>query len=65
MSRATPIDRWFSSCGLADLPGGWTKPTFGQLVTASRYGISGDTGDLGPYPILKMNNVIDGQVDLA
>lgn len=64
MSGLNLINKWFISRGIEVLPQGWQKVCFGDLVSKSEYGLGGNSGDIGPFPFLKMNNLKDGSLNL-
>ena len=57
------IDQWASVRGLSGLPHGWKNVPFGKIVSSSQYGLGGDTGPFGPYPMLKMSHIDWGIVN--
>ena len=62
MKKPSAKEKWFLRHGIGKVPLGWRKVSFGELVTLSQYGLSSDTGEEGPFPLLKMNNINDGQL---
>jgi len=59
------IDRWTKRRGLSSLPPNWRIIRFRELVENSEYGLGGPTGENGPFPFLKMNNIDSGRLDLS
>ncbi|MCL0094649.1 restriction endonuclease subunit S [Dehalococcoidales bacterium] len=47
------------------VPEGWEVVRLGDLIEGTQYGISLRGTKQGRYPILRMNNLIDGQVDTS
>ncbi len=47
------------------LPSGWAETLLGDLVPKAQYGISVPLGDSHGIPVLRMNNLRDGSVDLS
>ncbi len=45
-------------------PDNWQLRSFGEIITSSQYGISSSTGGNYTVPILKMNNLQNGHIDL-
>jgi len=58
------IARWVKRRNLENIPPEWSIMSFGELVSLSEYGLGGSTGDNGPYPFLKMNNIDRGRINL-
>jgi type I restriction enzyme S subunit len=46
------------------LPDNWQLCSLGEITTSSQYGISSSSGGNYSVPILKMNNLQDGHIDL-
>ncbi len=65
MKRRTLMDEWFSRRFEHGFPEYWRLARFGEVVANSAYGLGGDTGEIGPYPFLKMGNIVDGEILLA
>src|ERR1700680_1823196 len=47
------------------LPGDWLLRSLGEITISSQYGISSSSGKDCSVPILKMNNLQDGRIDLS
>jgi type I restriction enzyme S subunit len=50
---------------IGPIPAHWRVVRLGEVLTAAQYGLSERAGTLGKYPILRMNNLIDGQIDTS
>ena len=46
-------------------PDNWQLCSLGEITTFSQYGISSSSGGKYSVPILKMNNLQDGHIDLG
>lgn len=65
MNKMTTKEVWFSRHGLENVPSDWRKVSLGEIIALSQYGLNRDTGDEGPFPLLKMNNIVDGRLVLS
>lgn len=63
--RHPSIERWANSRKLDQIPTDWRLAKFGDLVLSSEYGLGGPSGQNGPFPFLKMNNIDWGRLDLS
>lgn len=48
-----------------DLPQGWDVKAFGEIVILSQYGLSDPSIEQGAIPMLRMNSISDGKLDLS
>ena len=51
--------------GFYSFPDNWRLCSLGEITTSSQYGISSSSGGNYSVPILKMNNLQDGHIDLG
>ncbi|WP_157506926.1 hypothetical protein [Ktedonobacter racemifer] len=51
--------------GFSSFPDNWQMRSLGEITSSSQYGISSSLGGNYSVPILKMNNLQDGHVDLG
>ena len=54
----------FRDSPLGPIPSGWTCENLAHFVPTADYGISTSLGESG-YPVLRMNNLFDGEADLS
>lgn len=50
---------------IGTIPEHWDTNELREIVQSTRYGISQRGGKSGKYPILRMNNLVDGHVDVS
>jgi type I restriction enzyme, S subunit len=50
---------------IGELPVEWDVCPFGRIVESSQYGVSFESGPAGRTPILRMNNINGGKIDLS
>lgn len=55
----------FQDSPLGQIPRLWTACPLGELLHSSEYGISDALRDTGTTPILRMNNLFEGEADLT
>jgi type I restriction enzyme S subunit len=46
------------------IPQNWDTKLIGDVVVSSQYGLSKRAGNIGKYPMLRMNNLVNGSLDL-
>ena len=54
----------FKDSPLGRIPKEWDFASLGKFVPSAEYGISTSLGEMG-YPVLRMNNLIDGEAELS
>ena len=63
--EANPKLRQVNSDWIRDVPSHWDVCRVKRVVARMDYGIGVSTGDEGRYPVLKMGNVQDGEIQFA
>jgi type I restriction enzyme S subunit len=47
------------------VPEGWEVVRLGEVIAETQYGLNERAGSDGRYPVLRMNNLIDGRIDTS
>src|SRR5258708_1392981 len=63
-ARETKLRVGYKQSEVGVMPEDWEVKTFGEITTSSQYGISSSLGGIYSVPILKMNNLQDGCIDV-